>query len=169
MEKSMFIVKPIHLEHAPGFREALDAVARERIHLGQTEARSLEWAQDFVATNINNNHAQFVALNGNEVIGWCDIIPFARLGFRHTGGLGIGVVKSWRGKGVGKALLAEAVGKAVKNGITRIELEVYASNTAAIELYRKNGFVDEGIKRRARFLDEKYEDILMMALLIGMH
>ena len=165
----MFIVKPIHLEHASGFRKALDAIARERIHLGQTEARSLEWAHDFVATNVKNNHAQFVALNGNEVIGWCDILPHTLPGFGHAGGLGMGVVKSWRGRGVGKALLTKTVEKALKNGITRIELEVYASNAAAIELYRRNGFVDEGIKRRARFLDEKYEDILIMALLIGMH
>ena len=49
--------------------------------------------------------------------------------------------------------------------LTRIELEVYASNSAAIALYRRFGFSEEGLKRRARFLDGQYQDILLMALL----
>jgi RimJ/RimL family protein N-acetyltransferase len=34
-----------------------------------------------------------------------------------------------------------------------------------IALYRSLGFAEEGLKRRARFLDGKYEDLLIMALL----
>jgi RimJ/RimL family protein N-acetyltransferase len=50
-------------------------------------------------------------------------------------------------------------------GIERIELEVLASNTAAIRLYEKVGFVHEGVKRRARHLDGAWDDNVMMALL----
>ena len=46
-----------------------------------------------------------------------------------------------------------------------IELEVFASNTAAIALYRALGFVTEGTKRRARKLDGEYDDNVVMALL----
>ena len=162
----MYTIQPIRLEHASGFREVLDAVARERSYLALTEARSLEWAHDFVANNISHHHAQFVALDGDDVIGWCDILP-QRMhpGFGHSAGLGMGLLKSWRGKGIGQALLKSTIQQAIKNGIMRIELEVYASNTAAIALYRKNGFVEEGLKKQARILDGKYEDIVLMALL----
>jgi len=50
-------------------------------------------------------------------------------------------------------------------GLTRVELEVFASNTAAISLYTKCGFEREGVKRRARYIDGKYDDIILMALL----
>ncbi|MBC8742780.1 GNAT family N-acetyltransferase [Paraburkholderia sp. UCT31] len=160
----MASVVPISLEHAPGFRNALDAVARERIYLGQTEARSLEWANEVVANNVKNNHAHFVALHDNDVVGWCDIIPRTLPGFGHTGALGMGVVKSLRGCGIGKALLLATIQRAIETGLTRIELEVYVSNTTAIELYQRNGFIEEGVKRKVRFLDGKYDDVLIMAM-----
>ncbi|MEO6920589.1 MAG: GNAT family N-acetyltransferase [Collimonas sp.] len=168
MKEIMFSVVPIRAEHAAGFREAVDAIARERIHLGQTEARSLLWFNEFVAQNIKNNHAEFVALSGKEVIGWCDVLPHPLPGFGHGGTLGMGVLESWRGKGCGNALLAATLERAVANGITRVELEVYARNAAAIALYRKHGFVEEGVKRNARFLDGRHDDVVMMALLVGM-
>ncbi|MBI3524784.1 MAG: hypothetical protein HY066_09775 [Betaproteobacteria bacterium] len=96
----MFQIVPISIEHTAGFRAALDVVARERIYLGHIEARSMEWAEDFVSGNIKNNHAQFVALDNGAVIGWCDIIPRDIPGFGHTGVLGMGVV----GNGVVVAL-----------------------------------------------------------------
>lgn len=80
----MFQIKPISIERASGFYEALDAVARERIYLAQTEARSLEWAQDFVSANIKCNYALFVALNNGTVIGWCDILGHSLPGFGYS-------------------------------------------------------------------------------------
>ena len=43
-------------------------------------------------------------------------------------------------------------------GMERVDLEVFASNEAAIALYPKFGFVVEGMKKRARKLDGKYDD-----------
>lgn len=50
-------------------------------------------------------------------------------------------------------------------GMERIELDVFASNKAAIALYMKLGFVTEGVKCRARKLDGDYDDNVFMALL----
>lgn len=49
----------------------------------------------------------------------------------------------------------------------RVELEVFASNTAAIALYEKLGFVVEGRKSRARKVDGAYDDDLIMARFLG--
>lgn len=153
------------MDHVLGFREALDSVARERAYLAQVEAPSLEWASSFVAKNIQSDYAQFVAIDSGAVVGWCDIIPSSRPGFGHSGTVGMGVIKGWRHKGLGKALLDACLQKSRKNGLTRIELEVYASNQSAIALYNQFGFVPEGFKRRARFLDGEYQDLVVMALL----
>jgi RimJ/RimL family protein N-acetyltransferase len=130
------------------------------------EAPPLSWAQEFVRDNIAKGHAQVVALENGIVVGWCDILPQRnRPGFQHCGSVGMGVVHAWRGRGLGKALLESCIERAFASGMTRIELEVYSDNLAAVSLYRSLGFVEEGRKRRARFLNGRYQDLLMMALL----
>lgn len=158
-------ILPIALEHIAGFREALGAVARERAWLAHIDTPASEWASTFVTNNIALGHAQFVAVEADKVVGWCDILPNPRPGFQHSGSVGMGVLREWRGQGLGEALLAACIEKASAKGLTRIELEVYTDNAAAIALYRKLGFVEEGLKRRARILDGRTQDLLVMARL----
>jgi ribosomal protein S18 acetylase RimI-like enzyme len=58
------------------------------------------------------------------------------------------VAKPWRRSGVGSGLLAAAIEKARDDGLHKLSLDVFAHNEAAIALYRKFGFVEEG--RRVR-------------------
>ncbi|ANN69458.1 hypothetical protein BAU08_06670 [Bordetella bronchialis] len=152
--------------HIPGYRRALDTVARERRHLSFLEAPPSEQTRAFVMHNIAMRHPHFIAVARDEVIGWCDIVPLSQPGFTHTGVLGMGVHASWRGRGVGKALLSAALDAAAAQELSRIELEVYAGNAPARALYRSCGFVEEGLKRKARYLDGLHEDVVIMARLL---
>jgi putative acetyltransferase len=84
----------------------------------------------------------------------------------HVATLGMSVKHDWRRKGVGRALMTEALAWAPTAGITRVELYVYARNAAAIALYEQLGFVVEG--RRRNFIREgdAYLDDLVMARLL---
>ena len=154
---------PISEEYIESFRDAIDIVARERKYLVMLEARSLESVRDWVCKNIENDIPQFLALEDNQVIGWCDIMPNKTPGFQHVGALGMGVLPNFRDKGIGKALLKITLAKAKENGIEKIELEVFESNAPAIHLYDTFGFQKEGIKKFARKLDEHYDNIVLMA------
>ncbi|MFX8852491.1 hypothetical protein ABTM75_19330, partial [Acinetobacter baumannii] len=44
----------------------------------------------------------------------------------------------------------------------RLELTVYADNLGAIALYRRFGFVDEGLRKGYSFRNGAFADILMM-------
>jgi ribosomal protein S18 acetylase RimI-like enzyme len=158
-------ILPIAHEHIEGFCEAIGLVARERNFLAQIDTPPLDRITEFVINNIAKGHAQFVAVENGDVVGFCDIMPSTRPGFEHSGSLGMGVIKEWRHRGLGRALLDACIKKSLANGLTRIELEVYSDNAPAIALYRSLGFVEEGTKRHARFLDGKYQDLLLMALL----
>jgi RimJ/RimL family protein N-acetyltransferase len=160
------LVVPISEEHIEGFHKCLDSVARERRFLAFTEAPSLDSTRQFVLFNIVNDVPQFVALFGEEVIGWCDVSPMMEEGFAHRGRLGMGVHQDFRGQGIGTQLLAQAMQKSREKGLERIELEVFASNAAAIKLYEKAGFVVEGVKKKGRKLDGEYDDLVEMALFI---
>jgi len=158
-------VVPIAEEHIPGFRAALDEVARERRFLIFLEAPPLEEVRAFVRHNLRKGHPAFVALAGDEVIGWCDVLPMDRPTRAHTGTLGIAVTAAHRGRRVGSALLRAALDAARARGLTRIELGVRAGNTRAVPLYERFGFVREGVDRRAILQDGEYEDLIRMALL----
>ena len=49
--------------------------------------------------------------------------------------------------------------------LNRISLDVYANNLNAIRSYEKAGFILEGRKRQAMYLDGDYVDILLMSVL----
>lgn len=158
-------IEPISTAYIKGFHQALDSVARERRYLLFLEAPSLEQVESFVRSNIIENVAEFVALDSGEVVGWCDVLPNTKTGLTHTGVLGMGVVADYRRRGIGHRLLEATVARALANGLTRIELEVFSSNRAAIALYEKFGFEHEGRKRKARYVDGLWDDIIIMSLL----
>ena len=58
----------------------------------------------------------------------------------------MGLLPDARGKGLGERLARAAIGRAWAEGLERVELEVFASNERAIGLYRKLGFITEGVK-----------------------
>jgi ribosomal protein S18 acetylase RimI-like enzyme len=157
------VVRPISLEDADGFQQVLDSVARERSFLALVEAPPIEEVQEVVRANVEEHAIHFVAVDGLEIVGWCDIHGSKQQGFTHTGRLGMGVRADYRRRGIGRLLTAAALGKAIDTGLTRVELEVFASNTAAVHLYESLGFVKEGFKRNARYLDGAWDDMAMMA------
>ena len=165
-ENSDVKIVPISERHIEGYHRCLDSVARERRYIGFVRGPPLESSRAFVLSNIQNDIPQFVALKGDEVVGWCDISPGKREGFTHCGSLGMGVLRDHRRQGIGTRLMERTISAAKARGMERVELEVYASNVPAVSLYEKRGFVHEGVKRRARKIDGVYDDILVMALFI---
>ena len=159
-------IVPAGDEHVEGFNRCVGAVARERRYLGMLDAPPLEAWRAFVARVIGDGGVVLVAVDAaGEVVGWCDLQRRALEGFRHVGRLGIGMLPEVRGRGLGRRLMQAALTAARERGMERIELEVFASNTRAIALYERLGFVREGLKRRVRKLDGRYDDDVLMALL----
>jgi RimJ/RimL family protein N-acetyltransferase len=156
-------IVPIDKRHVAGFREVLDAVARERRWLSMTEAPPLADVRRFVVGNLRSGAPQFVALDDGRVVGWCDVVPRPRDTMRHTGVLGMGVAASHRGQGLGARLLATTLEAAEAAGITRVELMVLVDNAVAAALYRRHGFETEGRCRRYLVIDGVERDAWMMA------
>ena len=160
-----FEIIPITEDHIQGFWSAVDSVARERKFLAFLEGPPINMTKDFVLQNIKGNWPHFVAISDGNIIGWCDISALDRPVFAHIGSLGIGVLASYRGHGVGKALMKAALEKAKQKGLTRIELTVRENNASAIALYETMGFEKEGVHKNGVCIDGKYENHIFMALL----
>jgi len=147
-----------------GYNACLDAVARERLYLAQTEAPPVQHSRDWILPQLARSAPFFVAVVDETIAGWCDITPLTRPGFTHRGELGMGVLAPYRGRGIGRQLLEAAIAQARSLGLERIELQVFAGNRPAISLYQRSGFEMEGRLRQGRKLDGASDDILCMAL-----
>lgn len=160
-----FRIVPIAGKHAAGLRAAVDAVARERRYLAMVRAFPRKQTGAFVRTCVRARSPAFVALVGTCVVGWCDVQPVPRHTMAHSGVLGMGIIDGFRGQGIGTALLRATLERARERGLTRVELTVRQDNRRAIALYRKFGFMFEGLKRNAFLVDGKYHDLRSMAVL----
>jgi len=81
------------------------------------------------------------------------------------GDIGMMVAAGWRGRGVGKALVAAAIDWAREQGLHKLALGVFPHNGAAIALYQKAGFVEEGrLTRHVRRADGQLWDVIEMGL-----
>jgi RimJ/RimL family protein N-acetyltransferase len=79
--------------------------------------------------------------------------------------LGMAVATGWRGRGVGTALMAEAVARARTAGAHKIALQVWPHNAAAIALYERFGFQREGyLTRHYRRRSGELWDAIIMGL-----
>ena len=79
--------------------------------------------------------------------------------------LTIGEKQLW-GKGLGSDALRIAIRLAFdKLNLNRLWLTTLVNNSRAVRCYEKCGFVREGLLRQESFVDGKYRDVFMMALL----
>jgi RimJ/RimL family protein N-acetyltransferase len=99
------------------------------------------------------------AFDGGRMIGNCDVLRRKPTDVHHTGVLGIVIIEGYRGIGLGEAMVRTALAQAKKIGVWLVELQVFASNTRAIQLYESVGFrrfgtIPDKILRRGRHIDE---------------
>ena len=143
---------------------AINSVAAEKWYIATVQF-SLEGIRPHLEKLIATPMPPVLALEAETVVGWCDITAGkAPNGFGHVGRLGMGVRREWRRRGIGRQLMEKCLRQASAAGLEKVELEVYPDNQPAVLLYKQVGFVEEGLRRRARKLEGRYQDIQQMAL-----
>jgi ribosomal protein S18 acetylase RimI-like enzyme len=157
-------IVPIEMRHIEGLHECVGQVARERRFLSIVEGFSLDQSAAWVAADRVRGNPFLVALDQDRVVGWCEVRRDVLPGRAHTGMLGMGLRAPYRGKGLGRQLIEQALQAARERGFERVELMVRSPNVRAIRLYSLVGFHEEGRKRDAVRLDDGSEDEVMMAL-----
>ncbi len=91
------------------------------------------------------NSTLLVAENNGQIIGNIDLTGSWRKKMQHTAVIGMGIHTDWQNQGVGTLFLQNVIDWAIENQILKnLWLEVYSTNTAGIELYKKIGFQESG-------------------------
>lgn len=156
---------PTSANYFAGLYEVLDTVAREKRYLSFVQAPPVERALAFFRHVLASELCQWLAVEDETVVGWCDVLPRFGEACAHIGVLVMGLVPAARHRGIGAQLLAASIDAAWAKGFSRIELTVRADNLNAMALYRRFGFAVEGCHRQAYCVDGACFDVVSMALL----
>lgn len=128
----------------------------------ESEAFGSPWRRETFLELIDRPTAELlVMVDGDDgVVGyavlWC-ILDQGELA-------NVAIAEGKRGRGLGRALLAEVLDVGRRRGVETVFLEVRESNAPALGLYQRFGFTDVG--RRRGYYDHPKEDarILMVKL-----
>lgn len=159
-------LRAIRIEDAAGLAEMH---GQPRFRWGTLRPRypSVDTVRKWLETRSPDNPHIVAELDG-RIIG--DAVLDLGKGRRsHVAVIGMGVHDDFAGRGVGSALMAALIDTADNwLNLKRLELTVWTDNAPAQALYRKFGFVEEGVLRAYAYRDGAYVDALAMARLRGL-
>lgn len=100
-----------------------------------------------------------------NIIGQCEISNLEWEAATHVGSLGIIVSKKYRNLGIGRNLIDTAIRESKKlNNKEKIILSCFSTNERALELYRKMGFKEVGVRKNQFYMDSTYYDEVIMEI-----
>jgi RimJ/RimL family protein N-acetyltransferase len=125
---------------------------------------TVEQQAEIFATAAARGDLWLVAEAGGTRVGELNLRRSGRVAFRHSAVLGMSVARAWRNQRVGSLLMQRALEWARRDTtLRRIELFVYATNSVAVRLYERHGFVVEGRRSGAICAGGQFVDDLLMA------
>ncbi|MDQ2631995.1 MAG: GNAT family N-acetyltransferase [Actinomycetota bacterium] len=154
-------VRDATFEDCDSLGAGMKAVVDEGIWLATEAASELELANRYRQVILEGDPL-FVLEEEGGIVGSLTLHSTETSGVMAVG---MWVAPSHRGRGGGRMLI-EAALAARPEEVHKIELEVFPENEAAIELYRKMGFEEEGLRRNHyRRRDGSLRSALIMARL----
>ena len=156
-----FAVRPAAAADVDAMVTLFASVAGEGRWIGREVVDRAERHAELMAALASSDSGQFVVAAAGEVVGHLGIVlrPYG------VAELGMMVAPGWRGMGVGSALLGSGIDWARGAGAHKVALQVWPHNEAALRLYRRFGFVEEGrLRRHYRRRNGEVWDAVVMGL-----
>lgn len=123
--------------------------------------------REFIKNALNKqNSLLLVVVIDGKIVGNLNFTGGIRQRNFHTGEFGVSVLREYWGRGIGEQLIKYLINWSKKSGIRKINLRVRTDNTRGIKLYKKLGFIEQGVIRRDFFINDTFYDSLSMGLLI---
>lgn len=125
-----------------------------------------EFEQKFLSDIASSEKEIYLcAVVDGQIVGTAVVSSVGANKMKHRASFGIAIDQDYWGLGIGQALTAAGIEFAQNAGYAQLELEVVSSNTGAITLYQKMGFVEFG--RNPRGFQSRYcgwQELISMRL-----
>ena len=152
------------LDHVSKINAETDFLIREADEFDFT----LKKQKSFIKARINSEINLFIVgeVDGT-IIGSCILSGSTLRREKHKVDLGISIQRDYWGLGIGRSLMAVAMGWAKEKNIDKITLKVDASNYRAVALYESLGFEVEGRLLKDKYMsDGSYRNSYLMGLIL---
>jgi phosphinothricin acetyltransferase len=138
----------------------------DRLATLETELRSPEERGQWLAAR-SPRHPVIVAETDGTVVGWGSLNVFnARPAYRFVADFSVYVERGWRGRGVGRVLLARLLELGREHGYHKLVLSAFPFNPGGMALYERMGFRTVGIYEEQGQLDGRWVDTIVMEKLL---
>lgn len=118
---------------------------------------AVPWSKEVMAEELNNPVTCYLVLEAEgKVAGYAG--AWIILDEAHV--TNVAVAPAWRGRGYGQQLMAALKRCCAGRGARHMTLEVRRSNAAALRVYAKEGFRQEGVRRG--YYGDNGEDALIL-------
>ncbi len=123
-----------------------------------TRKEEADWVADQMVRLENREMVNVVAEVDGKALGVGQITKGHYHETSHHGELGLTVLGSHRGRGIGKLMIKILLREAKKIGVRNVEVEFLATNQVAVHAYQRAGFTEVGkipgkVYRGGRLLD----------------
>jgi RimJ/RimL family protein N-acetyltransferase len=125
--------------------------------LGEFTLSTADEAKFLEHTARQNNAIYLLAEINGKIVGTANFSGGSRPRIAHVGEISVSVLKKYWGNGIGTALLKYIINWSKQSGVIRkLNLRVRSDNLAAIHVYKKLGFIEEGVTTRQFLIDGKF-------------
>jgi L-amino acid N-acyltransferase YncA len=108
---------------------------------------------------------RFVADLEDEVAGWSAVVPYSRRAvYSGVGEESVYVAERARGRGLGRALLEAVIESARGGGLWTLQAGIFPDNVPSLELHRRLGFREVGVRERIGQLNGLWRDVVLLEL-----
>jgi L-amino acid N-acyltransferase YncA len=154
------------LDDAPAICAIYNQGIEDRLATLETEVRDPDERRRWLGSR-GPRHPVVVAESGTQIVGWASLNSFnPRQCYDHVADISVYAERSWRGKGVGRMLLARLLELGRSVGFHKLVLACFPTNKPGVALYERMGFVSVGVYREQGLLDGQWVDVLIMERLL---
>ena len=105
---------------------------------------------------------RWVAEIDRIVVGWAILSPVSnRCVYAGIAEVSVYLARQSQGKNIGYALLSRLIDDSELNGLWTLEAGIFPENTASINLHKRCGFREVGLREKLGRLNGKWRDVLL--------
>ena len=160
-------IRKIHVDDAAANMAYIDVTAGESEFLafGRGESGMDVESQTAFLRSLDDEQKGFylIAVLDGVIVGLVTLARPSRPRVHHVGELGLSVLRSLWGQGLGTLLTTTVLAEGRRTGVTRAWLQVRPDNARALRLYERLGFRIEGRREGVMKVGDVEHDLLVMA------
>ena len=140
----------------------IKTIYRQGIATGNAtfDSEAPEWEQ------WNKTHLQdcrLVIKSEQKIVGWAALSPVStRCVYKGVTELSLYVRDSFRGRGIGTALLKATIEESQRAGVWTLQSGTFPENAASIAIQKACGFREVGIRKKIGCMNGKWRDVVLL-------